>query len=115
MTKRDMVLLIAKRTRMEEADVRRVVQLTLDGITETLATEGRIELRDFGVFTVKTRMARKARNPKTGEPVMAPSRKAVTFKTGKFMEDRVNGIVGPADSDAAPDEEEPPTGNTRNG
>lgn len=51
--------------------------------------EGRIELRNFGVFQVKERKARKARNPKTGETVDVPARLAVVFKAGKEMEERV--------------------------
>jgi len=106
MTKRDIVLWIAKRMGMQETDVRRIVQMTLDNIIEVLVTEGRIELRNFGVYEVKTRKPKKARNPKTGESVMVPSRKAVTFKAGKYMGDRVSGLVGPADSDAAGGEDE---------
>jgi len=104
MTKNDMVVEIAKRMDMPQTEVKRIVQMVLDGITEVLVTEGRLELRNFGVFEVKSRKPRKARNPKTGEPVMVPSRKAVTFAAGKFMSDRVRGLVGPADSDAATDE-----------
>jgi len=95
-----MVSKIARRMDMPQTDVKRIVQMTLDGITEVLVTEGRLELRNFGVYEVKVRKPRKARNPKTGEAVMVPSRKAMTFKAGKFMTDRVNGLVGPADSDA---------------
>jgi len=99
-----MALKIAKRMNMHQTAVKRVVQMVLDNITEVLVTEGRLELRNYGVFEVKNRKPRKARNPKTGEAVMVPSRKAVTFKAGKYMEDWVNGLVGPADSDAATDE-----------
>jgi len=104
MTKNDMVSKIAKRMNLPQTEVKRIVQMTMDGITEVLVTEGRLELRNFGVYEVKTRKPRKARNPKTGEQVMVPSRKAVTFAAGKFMADRLNGLVGPADSDAATDE-----------
>ena len=113
MTKNEMALKIAERLRMQQTDVKRIVQMTFDGIVEVLATEGRIELRDFGVYTVKTRKPKKARNPKTGEPAMVPERKVVTFKAGKFMADRVNGLVGPADSDAATDEEDVSGGRVR--
>ena len=104
MTKNDMVSEIAKRMNLPQTEVKRIVQMTMDGITEVLVTEGRLELRNFGVYEVKVRKPRKARNPKTGEKVMVPSRKAVTFKAGKFMGDRVNGLVGPADPCAASDE-----------
>ncbi|MDR1535745.1 MAG: integration host factor subunit beta [Planctomycetota bacterium] len=104
MPKLDMVQEIAKKTGLRQLEVKQIVQLTLDGIIETLIADRRLELRNFGVFTVKSRQAKMARNPKTGEPVMAPARQAVTFKPGKIMLDRVNGKIGapqsasPADS-----------------
>jgi nucleoid DNA-binding protein len=67
-----------------------VVQMVFDGIIETLQDEGRIELRNFGVFEVKRRRARKARNPRTGEGVNVPARMVVTFKPGREMEERVS-------------------------
>ncbi|MCY3018085.1 MAG: HU family DNA-binding protein [Planctomycetota bacterium] len=50
-----------------------------------LATEGRLELRGFGVFEVRVTKARKARNPWTGLEIMAPERRWVKFKAGKVM------------------------------
>jgi nucleoid DNA-binding protein len=66
------------------------VQMVFDGITETLVDEGRIELRNFGVFEVKRRRARKARNPRTGEKVSVPERSVVTFKPGREIKERLN-------------------------
>ena len=51
--------------------------------------KGRVELRNFGVFQVKKRKARKARNPKTNAEVAVGERYIVTFKPGKLMEQRV--------------------------
>jgi nucleoid DNA-binding protein len=65
------------------------VQRTLDAIIHTLVSEGRIELRNFGVFEVKRRAPRKARNPRTGDKVYVPSKNVVTFKPGKEMEELV--------------------------
>jgi len=65
------------------------VQRTLDTIIQTLVSEGRIELRNFGVFEVKRRAPRKARNPRTGDKVYVPSKNVVTFKPGKEMEELV--------------------------
>ena len=56
-----------------------------DAIIETLATEGRVELRNFGAFAVKRRKARAGRNPRTGEKVSVPERLTVTFKAGREM------------------------------
>jgi len=86
-----MVLKIAKEMGMRQTDIKRIVQMTLDGIIDVLATEDRLELRNFGVFEVRTRKPRKARNPRTGQEVMVPQRKVVTFKPGKLMEERIYG------------------------
>ena len=65
------------------------MQKTLDAIVNVLATEGRIELRNFGVFLVKKRKARQCRNPWTGEKVDVGERMTVTFKSGRSVEQRV--------------------------
>src|SRR6185295_12521756 len=93
-TKNDMVIEIAKKTNVEQQKVKQIVQLTLDSIVDILSTEKRIELRNFGVFEVRTRKARKARNPRTGAEVMVPSKQVVTFKAGKIMEEKIENIKG---------------------
>ena len=93
MTKNDMVIRIAKATKCRQADIKRAVQMTLDGIIDVLANEGRIELRNFGVFTVKRRKARRARNPRTGEQIMVPEKNVVTFKQGRLMQEKVHDLT----------------------
>jgi nucleoid DNA-binding protein len=96
-----MVIEIARQTSVEQQKVKQIVQFTLDSIIEILATEKRIELRNFGVFEVRPRKARKARNPRTGEEVMVPSKQVVTFKAGKIMEEKIGG-ASQAQKAAAP-------------
>jgi nucleoid DNA-binding protein len=69
--------------------VTEIVQGTFDAIVEALVSDGRFELRNFGVFGVKARKARKARNPRTGAPVTVEAKQVVTFQPGKEMEERV--------------------------
>ncbi len=90
MTKSDLVVSIAGETGFRQQDVREIVQMTLDGIVDVLAAEGRIELRDFGVFAVRTRRAHNARNPRTGRPVFVPEKRAVSFRAGKKMLGKVS-------------------------
>src|SRR5947209_8536831 len=97
-----MVIEIAKKTNVEQQKVKQIVQLTFDSIVQILATEKRIELRNFGVFEVRTRKARKARNPRTGAEVMVPSKQVVTFKAGKIMEERIENTKGADSSAVAP-------------
>ena len=89
MTKNDLAIAIAQKTNLRQRDVKQVFQMTLDHIIDSLATEGRIELRNFGVFQVKERKARMARNPKTGEPVPVPAKRVVKFVPGKLMMEKV--------------------------
>jgi integration host factor subunit beta len=87
-----LALAIAEELALTQAKVKEIVQRVLDGITETLVKEGRIELADFGVFEVKKRKPRKARNPRTGESVSVPAKLVVIFKPGREMEQRVGQL-----------------------
>ncbi len=89
MTKKEIVKIISEEIGLTQLKTKEIVQRTFDAIVETLVTEGRIELRNFGVFEVKKRAARKARNPRTGDKVDVPEKFVVTFKPGKEMEARV--------------------------
>ncbi len=89
MTKKEIVKQISERIGLTQLKTKDIVQQTFDAIVDTLIEVGRIELRNFGVFEVKMRKARKARNPRTGERVDVEPKKVVTFKPGKEMEDRV--------------------------
>ena len=89
MTKRNIVRRIADELDRAELETKLIVQKTLDAIINVLAAEGRVELRNFGVFAVKKRKPRLARNPRTGEKVMVGERVTVTFKPGQMVEERV--------------------------
>lgn len=92
MTKRELVIEVAERLGYTQNEVANVVQATLDLVTEALAKEQRIEIRNFGVFEVKKRAKRQARNPKTGDPVVVPEKYVVVFKPGREMEKRVKEV-----------------------
>ena len=94
MTKKEIVKQISDDTGLTQLKTKEVVQKTFDAIVETLLEEGRIELRNFGVFEVKRRKARKARNPRTGERVDVGPKSVVTFKPGKEMEEKIRRLDG---------------------
>jgi nucleoid DNA-binding protein len=121
-TKKEIVKQISDRIGLTQLKTKEIVQQTFDAIVETLISERRIELRNFGVFEVKERKPRKARNPRTGDKVDVPAKFVVTFKPGKEMEERVRRLQAagdsrppaPADGEAASEEEprrEPTEGN----
>jgi DNA-binding protein HU-beta/integration host factor subunit beta len=88
-TKKEIVKQISEELGLTQLKTKEIVQKTFNAIVETLLREKRIELRNFGVFEVKRRKARKARNPRTGEKVDVEPKNVVTFKPGKEMEERV--------------------------
>ncbi len=91
-TKKDIVKAIADELQLTQKMARGVVQRMLNAIVDALVTDERIELRNFGVFAVKRRAARTARNPKTGDSVVVPEKLVVTFKPGKVMEARIQEL-----------------------
>ncbi len=90
MTKKEIVKTISEEIGLTQQTTKEIVQKTFDAIIDALVSDRRIELRNFGVFEVKKRAARNARNPKTGDKVHVPEKFVVTFKPGKNMEERVN-------------------------
>ena len=92
MTKKEIVRTISEEIGLTQLKTKEIVQKTFDAIVETLVEDGRIELRNFGVFEVKRRAPRKARNPRTGTKVDVPEKFVVTFKPGKEMEQRVRQL-----------------------
>ena len=101
MTKKEIVKTISDEIGLTQLKTKEIVQKTFDAIVDTLVEDKRIELRNFGVFEVKRRAARKARNPRTGEKVSVPEKFVVTFKPGKEMEERVRELERRAAEQAA--------------
>ena len=101
MTKKEIVKEISEALGMTQLKTKEIVQKTFDAIVKTLVEDGRIELRNFGVFEVKKRAARKARNPRTGDKVFVPEKFVVTFKPGKEMEEKVRLLEMEAAAKAA--------------
>lgn len=99
MTKKEIVKTISERIGLTQLKTKEIVQLTFDAIVDTLVEDARIELRNFGVFQVKKRKARKARNPRTGDKVEVPPKNVVTFKPGKEMEERVRQMTNVPEED----------------
>ena len=100
-TKKEIVRTISEEIGLTQLKTKEIVQKTFDAIVEALVEESRIELRNFGVFEVKRRAPRKARNPRTGDKVFVPEKFVVTFKPGKEMEQRVRELERQAAEAAA--------------
>lgn len=88
-TKKELVSRIADRTGQTKVITKDIIQMFLDEIITELGKGNRLEFREFGVFEIKERAARKAQNPRTLEKVEVPKKKVVKFKVGRMMKERV--------------------------
>ncbi|HEX6883817.1 MAG TPA: HU family DNA-binding protein [Planctomycetota bacterium] len=102
-TKKELVSRIADQTGQTKVVVKEVLQAFLDEIVVELAQGNRLEFREFGVFEVKERKARRAQNPRTLEKVEVPAKRVVKFKVGREMKAKVCDEPRPAKrADPAP-------------
>ena len=90
MIKQDMIDNIANSTGLTKVEVEAVINESYIEIINALSKNENIELRGFGSFSVKHRMPKKARNPRTGDPIFLPERYVPVFKPSKLMKDTVN-------------------------
>ena len=91
-TKKELVARIAERTAVTKVVAKDIIQLFLDEIIRELGRGNRLEFREFGVFEIKERAARKAQNPRTLEKVDVPAKRVVRFRVGRLMKHRV-GLI----------------------
>ena len=82
--------LATENTHLTHAEVERVVNVVLGRMTDAMSEGGRVELRGFGAFSVRSRPARAGRNPRTGETVDVPAKSVPFFKSGKELRERLN-------------------------
>jgi len=89
-TKKELIDRISDITQAKRVVVKRIVQSFLDEIVSELASDNRLEFRDFGVFETRNRTARVAQNPKTLERVKVPPKRSVKFKMGRMMKEKLS-------------------------
>jgi len=82
--------LAAENPHLTQRDVERVVGVILERVINALENGGRVELRGFGAFSVRSRPARAGRNPRTGDPVDVRAKHVPFFKSGKELRARLN-------------------------
>lgn len=89
-TKKELIDRIAENTQAKRALVKAAVQNFFDEIISELAKGNRLEFRDFGVFEPRNCAPRTAQNPKTLERIQVPGKRAVKFKAGRLMKQKLN-------------------------
>ena len=103
MTRSELIERIAARApHVPRREVEAIVHAVFDGMCQALVAGKRIELRGFGVFSIRTRRARTGRNPKTGQSVAVPARRTLSFAAGKELRERLNAPPAVPLATAAP-------------
>ena len=113
MTKKELIDRVAGATKVTRVSTKNVIQTFLDNVIVELAKGNRLELRNFGVFEVKGRGARMARNPHTEEKVHVPPKYTVKFKPGQMMKKAVGNNSDAASLDFGDADPKSPTGPER--
>ena len=91
MLKSDLIQRIAaQHPHLFQRDIERTVNIILATIVDAMARGDRVELRDFGTFSVRVCEAREGRNPRTGEPVAVGRTAFPHFRSGREMGRRLN-------------------------
>lgn len=90
-TKFDLMIMIAKKHGFDHDDTRVIVQAFLDEIEKELPTNGRLEIRNFGIFRARIRKPRTIKHPSTKVEYRIESKAAITFRPSKHMDAKVNG------------------------
>ncbi len=91
-TKQQLIYRISETTGQKKVVTKDIIQSFIDEIIAELGKGNRLEFREFGVFELKERAPRKARNPQTGESVYVPAKRVVHFKPGRMMKEKVLGF-----------------------
>jgi len=108
MTKAELVEDVARAADLTKKDAERLVEVVFESIIETLNQGEKIELRGFGSFRVRSRGARRGRNPKTGAPVDIPAKRVPYFKPGKDLKELINEDQPAGRASSAGDGQPPP-------
>ena len=90
MTKSDLIAALAAKENPTEKQATEIINLIFTGFTDTLKKGGRIEIRDFGSFSVRQYKSYTGRNPKTGKAVDVRPKKLPFFKVGKELKGMVD-------------------------
>ena len=91
MNKHELVSHVAAGTSMTRADAKRLIGAVFSTIADALARDEPVVIAGFGKFATRSRPARTARNPRTGDPVAVPASRAPSFRPAKALRDAVNG------------------------
>ena len=89
MNKTELVAAIAEKAELSKKDAEKALNALIESVEGALKANDKVQLVGFGTFEVKTRAARKGRNPQTKQEITIPASKAPAFKAGKAFKDAI--------------------------
>lgn len=89
MNKTELVALVADEAEVTQVIAEKVVNSFVDVVKDTLSKGEKVVVTGFGTFEVRNRVARRGKNPRTGEEIIVPAQKTPAFKAGKLLKDAV--------------------------
>ena len=89
MNKKKLLNALSQKTGMTNQEAKKAVEAFVEIVTETLASDGKVQMGGFGTFETASRSARTGRNPRTGEPIEVAASRSPVFKAGKALKDAV--------------------------
>jgi integration host factor subunit beta len=92
MVRSELVTILSTRADVTQSQAEEVVGCFFEAIVHAMTTEGRVEIRGFGAFTVRKYRSYEGRNPKSGDVIVVPEKKLPFFKTGLELRQRVDGL-----------------------
>ncbi len=90
MNKTELTAAVAEKTGLKKKDAEAAVAVVFDSVKDALVAGDKVQLIGFGTFEVRERAAKDSKNPRTGEVIHCPAKKAPAFKAGKALKDAVN-------------------------
>ena len=89
MNKTELIAAVAEKTGLTKKDAERVINATVDSITESMVKGDKVQISGFGIFEVKARDARVGRNPRTKQTIQIPATRLPAFKASKTLKDLI--------------------------
>ena len=90
MTKAELIAQVAEKSELSKKDAEKAIAAVVSSVTDSLVAGDKVQLVGFGTFEVRDRKEKESKNPRTGEKIIVPAKKAPAFKPGKALKDAVN-------------------------
>lgn len=90
MTKAELIAQVAEKSELSKKDAEKAIAAVVSSVTDALVAGDKVQLVGFGTFEVRDRKEKESKNPRTGEKIIVPAKKAPAFKPGKALKEAVD-------------------------